>query len=143
VVFLPAPDFGAGGKIGGASWQWAISASCEYPEAASDYIESTLTPENIAAIADAQNVLPGRAEARPLTEKFDDGDPLSIFYEISAAQALIRPPTPAYTTIARIFERGTADIADGADVQSTLDSMVDEIEADIESNSGYGFPLDG
>lgn len=143
VVFLPAPDFGAGAKIGGASWQWAVAATCEHPEAASAYIESTLTPENIAAISDAQNVLPGREEARPLTTKFVDGAPLAIFYEISADQALIRPPTPAYTTIASVFEKGAADIADGADVQSTLDRMVDEIEADIEANNGYGFPLDG
>ncbi len=143
VVFLPAPDFGAGGKIGGASWQWAVAASCEYPEAASAYINSTLTPENIAAIADAQNVLPGLEAARPLTEKYDVGDPLSTFFEISAAQALIRPPTPAYTTIALIFEKGAADIADGADVVSTLDRMVDEIEADMQANQGYGFDLGG
>ncbi len=143
LVFLPAPDFGSGATIGGASWQWAISASCEYPEAAGAYISSTLTPENVAAIADAQNNLPALEAARPLTEKFDVGDQLSIFYEISAAQALIRPPTPAYTTIAAIFEKGAADIADGAGVQATLDRMVDEIEADIENNDGYGFPLGG
>lgn len=143
VVFLPAPDFGAGGKIGGASWQWAVASSCEHPEAASEYIASTLTAENIASIADAQNVLPALDAARPLTEKFAEGSRLSIFYEISAAQALIRPPTPAYTTLALIFEKGAADIADGADVVSTLDRMVDEIEADIEANNGYGFDLGG
>jgi multiple sugar transport system substrate-binding protein len=29
------------------------------------------------------------------------------------------------------------DIANGADVADTLDSAVDEIDADIESNQGY------
>jgi multiple sugar transport system substrate-binding protein len=32
-----------------------------------------------------------------------------------------------------------ADLANGADVQATLDSAVDEIDADIEANGGYGF----
>ena len=38
-----------------------------------------------------------------------------------------------------IFEKALADIADGADVQDTLDAAVDEIEQDIEDNGGYGF----
>ena len=32
-----------------------------------------------------------------------------------------------------------ADIANGADVINALDAAVDEIDADIEANSGYGF----
>ena len=31
-----------------------------------------------------------------------------------------------------------ADIANGADVAATLDAAVDEINADIEKNGGYG-----
>ncbi len=32
-----------------------------------------------------------------------------------------------------------ADIANGADVVDALDAAVDEIDADIEANDGYGF----
>jgi multiple sugar transport system substrate-binding protein len=32
-----------------------------------------------------------------------------------------------------------ADIANGADVINALDAAVDEIDADIEANGGYGF----
>ena len=32
-----------------------------------------------------------------------------------------------------------ADIANGADVVDALDAAVDEINADIEANDGYGF----
>ncbi len=32
-----------------------------------------------------------------------------------------------------------ADIANGADVIDALDAAVDEIDADIEANNGYGF----
>lgn len=139
VLFLPAPDFGNGPKIGAGSWQWAVSESCESPEAANAWVNFLLEPERVAAIADAQNVIPGREDARPLSEKFREGGVLSVFYDLSAAQAVIRPPTPAYLTIAKIFEKAVADIANGADVQATLDGATDNINADIEKNNGYGF----
>jgi multiple sugar transport system substrate-binding protein len=41
--------------------------------------------------------------------------------------------------MALVFEKALADIANGADVQAALDAAVDEIDADIEANSGYGF----
>lgn len=34
--------------------------------------------------------------------------------------------------------KALADIANGADVADTLDAAVDEINADIEKNGGYG-----
>jgi multiple sugar transport system substrate-binding protein len=37
-----------------------------------------------------------------------------------------------------VFEKAVADIANGADVTATLDAAVDEINADIEKNGGYG-----
>ncbi|HEU0235213.1 MAG TPA: extracellular solute-binding protein [Candidatus Limnocylindrales bacterium] len=139
VVFLPAVDFGAGPKIGAASWQWAVSSACPNPEVGDAFINYLLEPERVAAIADAQNVIPGRADARPLTTKFDDGDQFAVFYDLSAAQAVIRPPTPAYLAIAKIFEKAAADIANGANVQTTLDNATDQINADIDNNNGYGF----
>ena len=38
----------------------------------------------------------------------------------------------------KVFEKALADIANGADVADTLDAAVDEINTDIERNSGYG-----
>ncbi|MEZ4632947.1 MAG: extracellular solute-binding protein [Deinococcales bacterium] len=139
VLFLPAPDFGHGSTIGAGSWQWAVSSSCEHPEVASQWINFLLAPERVARIADAQNTIPGRADAIPLTSKFVDGGALEPFFALSEAQALVRPPTPAYLNIALIFEKAAADIANGADVQDALDAAVDEINADIENNGGYGF----
>ena len=40
-----------------------------------------------------------------------------------------------------IFEKALADIANGADVQDSLDAAVDEIDLDIEDNGGYGFDM--
>ena len=74
-----------------------------------------------------------------MSENYSEGGPLEVFFELSNAQALIRPPTPGYVVMALIFEKALADIANGADVIDTLDAAVDEINADIEANNGYGF----
>jgi multiple sugar transport system substrate-binding protein len=50
----------------------------------------------------------------------------------------LRPVTPGYPVAAKIFEKALADIANGADVEATLDAATDEIDADIEKNGGYG-----
>ena len=46
--------------------------------------------------------------------------------------------SPGYPVAAKIFEKALADIANGADVEATLDAATDEIDADIEKNGGYG-----
>ncbi len=139
LVFLPAPDLGTGSKIGGASWQWAVSSTCDTPEAGDAWINFILDPARVAAISDAQTTIPASDAARALTTKFVEGGPLAIFYDLSKAQAVIRPPTPAYATIAKVFEKAAADIANGADVAATLDAAVDEIDADLAANDNYGF----
>jgi multiple sugar transport system substrate-binding protein len=139
LLFLPAPDFGSGPRIGAASWQWGVTPDCEYPEGANDYIEFSLQPEYLAECSNTIGLFPASEAALELTELYQEGGSLEVFYDLSAAQALIRPPTPGYATMALIFRDALLDIANGADVQTTLDAAVDEIEADIEANNGYGF----
>jgi multiple sugar transport system substrate-binding protein len=139
VVFLPAPDFGEGPIIGAASWQFGVSAESEHPEGANAFIEFALQPQYSAAFSDVLGLAPVTEEAAAMTESYAPGGPLEVFYDLSQAQALIRPPTPAYLSAALTFEKALADIADGADVTTALDTAVDEIDADIEANNGYGF----
>jgi len=139
LLFLPAPDFGHGPKIGAASWQFGVSADSEHQEGANDFIEFALQPKYSAAFSDVLGLAPTTVEAAAMTESYAPGGPLEVFYELSQAQALIRPPTPAYLSAALTFEKALADIANGADVVTALDAAVDEIDADIEANDGYGF----
>ncbi len=138
-IFLPAPDFGAGSVIGAASWQFAVSADSENTEGATAFIEFALQPEYSAAFSDANGLAPTTLEAAAMSANYCEGCPLEVFYGLSQAQALIRPATPAYLNMALIFERALADIANGGDVQDAFDAAVDDIEQDIEDNSGYGF----
>ena len=41
--------------------------------------------------------------------------------------------------ISTTFETAAKDIMNGADVQSTLDTAVNDIDTNIASNDGYGF----
>ncbi len=139
MLFLPAPDFGNGPKIGAGSWQFGVSSESEHKEGANAFIEFALQDKYLAAFSDGIGLIPSTLSAAAMTENYAPGGPLEVFFELSNQQALIRPPTPAYLSAALTFEKALADIADGADVVDALDAAVDEINADIEANDGYGF----
>ena len=139
VLFLPAPDFGNGPKIGAASWQFGVSAKSEHKDGAIAFIQFALQDKYLAAFSDGIGLIPPTAESAAMSKNYKDGGPMAVFYELSKAQALVRPVTPGYVVAAKVFEKALADIANGAPVADTLDAATDEINADIESNKGYGF----
>ena len=137
-VFLPAPDFGNGPTIGGGSWQFGISATSENPDGAAAFIEFALQDKYLAAFSGGIGLIPSTPSAAAMTDNYKDGGALSVFFDLSAQQAKLRPVTPGYVVMAKVFEKALADIANGADVADTLDAAVDEINADIAKNGGYG-----
>ena len=139
VLFLPAPDFGNGSTIGAASWQFGISSTSEHKEGANAFLEFAIQDEYLAAFSDGIGLIPSTSGAAAISEYYSEGGPLEVFFGLSNEQALVRPVTPGYATMGLIVEKVFADIANGADVQDTLDAAVDEIDADIEDNGGYGF----
>ena len=139
-VFLPAPDFGNGPKIGAASWQFGVSAASKHPEGASAFIEFALQDKYLADFSNGIGLIPATKTAAAMTENYKDGAPMAVFFGLTEGQALVRPVTPGYVVEAKVFEKALADIANGADVAATLDAAVDEINADIEKNGGYGHP---
>lgn len=138
VVFLPAPDFGSGPKIGAASWQFGISARSQHPEGASAFIEFAIQDKYLAEFANGTGLIPATTTAAALTEAYQPGGKLAVFYELSERQGVLRPVSPGYIVQSKVFEKAVNDIAKGAAVADTLDAAVDEIEADIEKNGGYG-----
>jgi multiple sugar transport system substrate-binding protein len=139
LLFLPAPDFGNGSRIGAASWQFGVSANSEHKEGATDFIEFMMQDEYLVAFSDGIFNIPPTPSAAAASKNFAAGAPFEIFFEYSSAQATLRPPTPAYLSAALTFEKALTDIANGADVVDALDAAADEINADIEANGGYGF----
>ena len=137
-VFLPAPNFGAGSKIGAASWQFGVTTKSEHPDGASKFIEFALQDKYLADFSNGIGLIPATPTAAEMTENYKVGGPMAVFFALTKAQALVRPVTPGYVVEAKVFEKALADIASGAEVQATLDAAVDEIDADIEKNGGYG-----
>ena len=137
-VFLPAPDFGNGSVIGAGSWQFGASGTCEHPEGVAAFVEHALQDEYLAAFSDGIGLIPSTAESAAMSANYSDGGALEVFFGLSEAQALVRPVSPGYVVAAKVFEKALADIANGADVADTLDAAVDEIDADIAANGGYG-----
>lgn len=138
-LFLPAPDFGKGSKIGAASWQFGVSASSENPDGARAFIQHAIQDKYLTAFSETTGLVPATLTAAAETANYASSGPLEVFFELSNEQGLIRPATPGYVVMALVFEKALADIANGADVQDTLDAAVDEIDADIENNNNYGF----
>jgi multiple sugar transport system substrate-binding protein len=139
LLILPAPDFGNGSRIGAGSWQFGVSADSPNKEGATEFIEFMMQDKYLVAFSNGINNIPSTPSAAAASELYSSGAPFEIFFEYSAAQATLRPPTPAYLTAALVFEKALADIANGADVVDTLDAAADEITADIQANGGYGF----
>lgn len=139
LLILPPPDLGNGPKIGGGSWQWAISSSCADADGARAYLEFSFADEYITQFADNQIVIPATDAAAQASKYFGDDGVLRPFVEFSQDYAVLRPETPAYAVISTTFETAAKNIMSGADVKSTLDQAVTDIDANIASNDGYGF----
>lgn len=139
MLFLPAPDFGTGPKIGAASWQFGISAKSEHPEGANKFIEFAIQDKYLAQFSDATGLIPATSTAAALTKNYKPGGPMEVFYDLSKAQGTLRPVTPGYVVMSPIFSKALSDIANGGDVADSLDAATDAINADIEKNKNYGF----
>lgn len=138
VVFLPAPDFGKGPKIGAASWQFGVTAKSPNKAGANAFIKFALQDKYLTAFSDGIGLIPPTPESAAASKNYKAGGPMEAFYALSAKQALVRPVTPGYPVAAKVFEKALSDIANGAEVSATLDAAADEINADIEKNKGYG-----
>lgn len=139
VLILPPPDFGTGPRTGAGSWQWGISADSPHITEASEFLSFLMQDEYLVAYSDATGNFPTTASAVEKSENYRPGGPLEPIYEVSTKYAQVRPETPAYPVISSVFDKAMHDIMAGADVQVSLDQAVSDIDANIESNDGYGF----
>jgi multiple sugar transport system substrate-binding protein len=137
LLILPPPNFGSGPKIGAASWQFGVSATCDQVEGANQFIEFILQDKYIVAFANRIGLIPATATAAAQVPSYAPGGPFAIFVDLSNEFAVLRPPTPAYLKISTIYEKAVADIINGANAKQALDAAADEIDADLADNDFY------
>jgi multiple sugar transport system substrate-binding protein len=137
VVFLPPVDFGQGPKIGGASWEWAMSADCGAKEGARKYLEFSAQTKYFVQYAKTLGLIPANSEAAAQLPDYADGGKYHVFLELAQRFAVLRPVTPAYPFISTTFAKATQDIINGGDPKKILDKAAADIDGNIKSNGDY------
>jgi multiple sugar transport system substrate-binding protein len=137
-VVMPPPDFGAGPKIGGGSWQWGISSGCQNTAGALDYLKFSLQPKYLSQFVTKLNLIPATEETAAMSPGWEPGGPKRFFLDESQKFALIRPPTPAYPYITTTFAKAAQDIVAGGDAKRILDQAAKNIDQNLKSNNNYG-----
>ena len=137
LVFLPAPDFGKGPKIGAASWQFGVSATTKHAKGANAFIAFALKDKYLAAFSDGIGLIPSTPAAAAMTKNYVKGGPMEVFFALSARQATLRASTPGYAAASGEFEKALSDIANGGKVADALDNAADAIDTDLKKNNNY------
>lgn len=132
VVLIPAPEFMGKQATGMGSWAWSMPASTEHPEAAWEFMEFILQPEEIVKMTSANGAVPARESAFELTDVYSEGGELRIFVDQLQTIAVERPVTPAYPTITSAFQTAMDNIINGADVSQELNNAAETIDEEIE-----------
>ncbi len=139
MIVLPPPNLGVKPVVGGGSWQWAMSSSCNAKTGANAFLKFMAQTKYFKMFSDTLSNLPVTAAATKVSKVFGPGTDMNIAAVLSAKYAVIRPPTPAYPVIAKVFEAALKNIINGADVQSELDNAVNQIDQNLQDNHYYGF----
>lgn len=140
LVLIPMPIWPVQRAAGMGSWNWGITTSCENPDAAWQFLEYLIQPDQIVRMTNANGAVPARFSAIEQSELYAPDGPLNLFVQQLESYAIPRPVTPAYPTITSEFATAVDDIVSGADVQETLDDAVRAIDQDIADNQGYPTP---
>jgi multiple sugar transport system substrate-binding protein len=137
IVFLPPPDLGHGAKVGAASWQWAVSKTCESSDGAMEFMKLFMQDKHVAAQAEAAGTIPATDGAAAMVPGYEPGGVNDVFRQFAKAFAVPRPETPGYPFISTTFAKAAQDIVNGADAQAALDQAVKEIDENQESNDFF------
>ncbi|HAF70763.1 MAG: Extracellular solute-binding protein family 1 [Acetothermia bacterium 64_32] len=139
LVLIPMPKLGAGCRAvtGMGSWAWGITSTSRHPEAAWEFLEYLLRPDQILRMTAANGAVPSRRSAIAQSELYGPGGMLSVFAEQLTTIAVPRPVHPAYPVITAAFAEAVKNIVAGADVYEELHKAALKIDQDIEDNEGY------
>lgn len=137
LAILPPVDLGKGPKIGGASWQWGMSATCSNKAGAQAYLKFSRQTKYFVDMAKAAGTIPATAAAAAQIPGYQPGGPYNFFTQEARKFAVVRPVTPAYPFISSVFEKTAKDILAGANPKNALDQAVQQIDTNLKTNSYY------
>jgi multiple sugar transport system substrate-binding protein len=140
LLVVPLPDFGRGSRTGQGSWSWGITRKSQYPEAAAQFIQFLLQPEEVLAISNANAAVPSTKSAVQQSILYGEQGVLRLFADqLLQGYSVPRPKTPAYPVITTEFQKAFHQIRNGGNVKEALDVAATKIDQDIRDNQGYPF----
>ena len=79
LVLIPMPKLGDKAATGMGSWNWGLTSSCENPEAAWQFLDYLISPDEILHMTNANGAVPARKSAIAKSDLFGEGGPLNLF----------------------------------------------------------------
>ncbi|MET9013875.1 extracellular solute-binding protein [Streptomyces olivaceoviridis] len=137
LAVIPPVDFGHGPKIGGASWQWAMSSTCSNKAGAQAWLKFSRKTKYFVDYAKATGTLPGTEAAAQQIDGYQPGGKFNELVQFARKYAVVRPVTPAYPYISTVFEKAAQDILAGADPKNTLGQAAKNIDNNLKTNNYY------
>jgi multiple sugar transport system substrate-binding protein len=136
LAIIPPVDFGNGPKIGGASWQWAMSSTCSNKDGAQAWLKFSRQSKYFVDYAKATGTI-AATDAAEQVDGYQPGGKFSVFARFARTYAVVRPVTPAYPYISTEFQKATQDILAGADPKDALGQAAKAIDNNLETNNYY------
>ncbi|MFD3503955.1 ABC transporter substrate-binding protein [Streptomyces sp. NPDC058676] len=137
LAVIPPVDFGNGPKIGGASWQWAMSSTCSNKAGAQAWLEFSRQTKYFVDYAKTTSTIPATDAAAKQVADYQPGGKLNVFVQFAREFAEVRPVTPAYPYISTEFQKAAQDILAGADPKNALGQAAKDIDTNLKTNNYY------
>jgi multiple sugar transport system substrate-binding protein len=137
LAVIPPVDFGDGPKIGGASWQWAMSSTCSNKAGAQAWLKYARQTRYFVDYARATGTIPATDAAAQQVEGYQPGGKFNGFLQFARKYAVVRPVTPAYPYISTEFQKAAQDILAGADPKNALGQAAKNVDNNLKTNNYY------
>ncbi|MCX5416067.1 sugar ABC transporter substrate-binding protein [Streptomyces sp. NBC_00059] len=137
LAIIPPVDFENGPKIGGASWQWAMSSTCSNKAGAQEWLKFSRQTKYFTEYAKATSTIPATEAAAQQIADYQPGGKFEVLVEFAREYAMVRPATPAYPYISTEFEKAAKDVLAGADPQKALGQAAKDIDSNLKTNNYY------
>ncbi|MFE2070188.1 extracellular solute-binding protein [Streptomyces sp. NPDC059467] len=137
LAIIPPVDFGHGPKIGGASWQWAMSSTCSNKAGAQAWLKFSRQTKYFVDYAKATSTIPATDAAAKQVADYQPGGKFNVLVQFARKYAEVRPVTPAYPYISTEFQKAAQDILAGADPKNALGQAAKDIDNNLKTNNYY------
>jgi multiple sugar transport system substrate-binding protein len=141
-VLIPPPRFGERAVTTSFAQLWTLSSTCPNPDAAWEFIEFLVSPEEALRVSNMNLQMPVRRSALAQSELYSEGGPLHLFVQLFEHGVAVPWPATPLSPEANHFFGSAAQriIIEGADAQTELDIAVEKIDWFIETNRCYQSP---